>query len=117
MKYWLHITSVPEGEAPLWVRECWVGLMLPLAQTSKSAQLYNTGGVLTGPRNLFTVLLHLCFLKKEAQMGYLVNALAAVEILETQHPSAANWWRENTPHLVRPNVNLFFFEEAGFVTE
>src|SRR5437660_9122721 len=34
----LRITSVPPGEAPLWVREKWVGLSLPLAQRKAQAR-------------------------------------------------------------------------------
>src|SRR2546430_13393547 len=48
-----RITSVPPGEAPLWVREKWVGLSLPLAQRKAQARSLFTSGVLSGPRGFF----------------------------------------------------------------
>ncbi len=50
----LRITSVPPGEAPLWVREKWVGLSLPLAQRKAQALSLFTSGVLSGPRGFFS---------------------------------------------------------------
>jgi hypothetical protein len=31
-KTFVHMTAIPAGEAPLWGREQWQGLLLPLAQ-------------------------------------------------------------------------------------
>lgn len=117
MNYWLHITAVPDGEAPLWVRECWVGLKIPLAQTTKSAQLHVSCGVLTGPKNPFTILIYFLFQRKHREMGYLVETLTAVKILEAQHPLAAKWWKENTPYMIRPNNQFFFSKEVGFIND
>jgi hypothetical protein len=40
---------------------------------------------------------------------YLVRVEDAIAILDEAAPAAATWWRENTPHLVRPS-RLFCFE-------
>src|SRR5580704_4538322 len=43
----LRIIAVPPGEAPLWVREKWVGLELPVAQ--RQSRKFLTSGVLSAP--------------------------------------------------------------------
>jgi hypothetical protein len=45
------IVSVPPGEAPLWVREKWVGLELPARYSAPKTCL--TFGALSGPPTLF----------------------------------------------------------------
>jgi hypothetical protein len=47
---------MPPGEAPAWVREKWIGLELPLAQSSSSPMAGGTYGVLSGPRSFFGLL-------------------------------------------------------------
>jgi hypothetical protein len=44
--------------------------------------------------------------------GYAVDPATAVNILEQVDPSAAAWWRTNTPHLFKPGRCLFFDEEC-----
>src|SRR5512140_2697360 len=45
----VRIVGVPPGDAPAWVRQEWVGLELPLAQSSAEAIHARTAGVLSGP--------------------------------------------------------------------
>lgn len=78
------ITSVPRGAAPLWVREEWVGVILPL----KDAYLPGEGAIevtfdeLTprAPREFFTV-----------------PVKDALNELEKKSPAAARWFRNNLP--------------------
>jgi hypothetical protein len=44
-----------------------------------------------------------------------VDALTAFGRLETVNPSAAEWWRTNTPHLLKRGRILFFDEECCVV--
>ncbi len=37
--HYIRIVNVPAGEAPLWVREKWVGLELPLVRVKKTREL------------------------------------------------------------------------------
>jgi hypothetical protein len=113
----LRITSVPPGEAPLWVREKWVGLSLPLAQRKARALSLFTSGVLSGPRGFFSSIGALLAGKLERRSGFLVEAQAAVAVLAKSSPEAAAWWQENTPHLLRPKRYLVFPPGVGHVSE
>lgn len=115
MTFHLQITSVPSGEAPLWVREQWVGLKLPLAQRKATPLTLLTSGVLSGPRNLLSCLLALLTGKLERQSGFLVESRVAVAILALKSPEAAAWWRENTPHQLKPGRQFVFLQEDGHV--
>ena len=55
----LHVTSIPPGEAPLWVREKWVGLSLPLAQRKSSPVSVLTSGVLSGPKTFLATFVRI----------------------------------------------------------
>jgi hypothetical protein len=46
----VEIVFPPAGEAPLWVREKWVGLRLPVVLREAKPVRALTAGVLTGPR-------------------------------------------------------------------
>src|SRR5262245_2514264 len=104
----LRIVGVPPGEAPLWVREKWVGLHLPLLQRRSEAVSYRTFGVLSGPKTLFTALVALVTGKLGRESGYAVSVQAAIEVLAKHSPEAAAWWRKNTPHMIRP-TRFFVF--------
>lgn len=113
----LKITSVPPGEAPLWVREKWVGLALPLARGSTSPGAYWGFGVLSGPRGLFSCIYAMLRGKYEKHYGYMVEAGGAVALLAHTSPEAAGWWRANTPHLLKPGGMFVFDQSAGYVPE
>jgi hypothetical protein len=84
------ITSTPPGEAPLWVREQRVGLVLPLAQTESSRVTLKVAGVLSGPRRFipWPLVRLLCKYKKES--GYIVEARHAIKILSEYNPKAGD---------------------------
>jgi hypothetical protein len=113
----LRITSVPAGEAPLWVREQWVGLVLPLAQQKSTPLTFLTSGVVSGPRTFLSFLLALFSGKLERRSGFRVETQAAVAVLETRSPEAAAWWRETVPHQLQPKRYFVFESEAGNVIE
>jgi hypothetical protein len=117
MPYHLHITSVPPGEAPQWVRERWVGLSLPLAQRNATPLSLLTSGVLSGPKGLLSCLLAVVTGKLDRQSGFVVEVPAAIAILEASHPEAAAWWRNHTPHLLRGKGHFVFQEAVGHVVE
>src|SRR5260370_23867420 len=95
----IRVIHPPIGEAPPWVRQAWVGLELPVARKPRA---YRGFGVLTGPRSYFSQLWSLLGPKAERITGFPVYARDAVQLLAASEPKAANWWRENAPHLLRP---------------
>ena len=111
----LKITSVPSGEAPLWVREKWVGLSLPLAQRKNSPRSRLTMGVLSGPKEFLSSISALLLGKFERKSCFIVEAATAISILERSSPEAANWWREKTPHLLQSRRYLAFQSEVGHI--
>ncbi len=70
----VRIITTPQGEAPQWVREAWVGLVLPLSVSGYSAAGL---GVLSRERSFG---------------GYMVPTLHALRILEAKNADAAAWW-------------------------
>ena len=106
----IRIVSVPPGEAPIAIREAWVGLELPSLR--KRPGRYLGSGVLSGPRSIAESLIRLLTFRAAFHGGYIVPVLPAVEVLERSDPAAARWWRENTPHLVRPGRFFVFSVEC-----
>jgi len=107
----IRITSVPPGEAPLWVRERWVGLELP-AHGPASPRHYRTFGVVTGPRSFLAQWWAALLGRTQRTSGYAVSGQAALAVLEAAHPDAAAWWRENAPHHFRWGRYLVFHDSA-----
>ena len=104
----IRITGVPPGEAPQWVREKWVGLVLPLATGRSRPLTAMTSGVLSGPPNRLAAFLWGLLGRLEQQSGYAVEASAALAILERTAPDAASWWRENVPRLFSRRRKFLF---------
>ncbi len=92
----VRIIAAPPGEAPLWVRQQWVGLDLPVTRYSGRSRFLGLG-VLSMPRSWLGQWLAVIKGSAELVAGYAV---------------AAVWWRENTPHLIAPKRYLIFHEEV-----
>ena len=107
----VRIVAVPPGEAPMWVRQKWVGLDLPVTRYAAHRKLLAFGVPplpLSWPAQWATILRG----RAERVAGYAVEAALAVGILAQANPEAAAWWRENTPHLIAPKRYLVFHEEV-----
>jgi hypothetical protein len=74
----IEIVGIPDGEAPLEIREQWVGLVLPV-----------TSGVCREPRGVVTgkVL--------DYYDGYRVKDTVAIDILYNKSREAGQWWKDN----------------------
>jgi hypothetical protein len=94
----VRIVAVPPGEAPEAVRRAWVGLELPARSAASD-----------GPQPVFGVLSQ----KAAGQVrGYAVGGAAAVRLLAEADPNAADWWRQNAPHVLTREYQLVFPEEV-----
>ena len=111
----VEIRSVPHGEAPLWVREKWVGLKLPTVLQEGSLVNARTFGVLSGPRSWLAQFWALACGRAKRESGFVVPVLTALHALEECSPEAAAWWRENASHLVQPKVCFLFEASCGRV--
>ena len=107
----IRIIAAPPGEAPLWVRQQWVGLDLPVARYSAGGRFLGLG-VLSMPRSWLGQWLSVFRGRAELIAGYTVEALPAFGILGAKSPEAAAWWHQNTPHLIAPKRYLLFHEEV-----
>ena len=107
----VRIIVIPPGEAPPWVREQWVGLELPLAQSSATARSRRVFGVLSGPRGAFARWLAILRGRTGRETGFAVRILDALAVLERKSPEAAAWWRTNVPHMTSP-LRCFLFSES-----
>jgi hypothetical protein len=113
----VRIVTIPPGDAPAWVREKWVGLELPLAQSSTEASRSRTAGVLSGPESFLGVLAALLRGGYQQRSGFKVDVMQALEVLEIRSPDAAQWWRTNAPHLVKPSRCFLFSEQVCKVVQ
>ena len=98
----IKIVKTPAGEAPLWVLQAWVGLVLPC---NPSIGFSDDGeqGVLSGERS------HL------NRYGYSVPQDQAIAILEDKNFRIAVWWKgKGFPH--QDEYFVFSFEEAEVVS-
>ncbi len=92
----IRIVTTPAGEAPLWVREAWVGLRLPcwpLVGLPSGPEV----GVLSSKE-----VNHNCFVCHVPQDE-------AIVILRKERPEAAKWWEEN--NFPQPGKSFTFREE------
>jgi len=96
-RQYIRILDTPPGEPPVWVREKWLGLELPLADGDRGVREAYTSEVLTGPRNRFTAAWWGLPGRLQRQSGYAVDVHEALDILERAAPDAALWWRQNVP--------------------
>lgn len=103
----IRIIAVPPGEAPLWVREKWIGLELPLAFDT-AAHIYRGFGVVSGPRSFLLQLWALMRGRAERISGYAVEGARAVDILQSSSPEAAAWWRTHAARHLEPQRHLVF---------
>jgi hypothetical protein len=107
----IRITAVPPGEAPLWVREKWVGLELPAVGYSAPKGFF-AYRVLSSPHSMLAQWWGVVRGRAERISGYAVEAGSAIDVLATSSPEAAAWWRENAPHVIGPRRQLLFPEHV-----
>lgn len=102
----IRIIQRPEGEAPEWVRDAWIGLELPLLHPEP---ITTPGvGVLSGPKTWLGWMIRRFTGRFERFTGYLVDANDAVLRLEKRNPTAAIWWRTHAGALVAPGGEFIF---------
>ncbi len=81
----IRIISTPPGQAPGWVREEWIGVEIPLSEDQSST------GVQAGVKGG----------EAENVGGYQVDTSDAMDALKAKSPEAAEWWEENVPlHMI-----------------
>ncbi len=84
----IRVVAIPAGEAPVWVREAWIGIILPLAKIPEGTKLF-AQGVLGG------------FPHSENEGGYVVETRVAITSLKSNGKmNPVQWWESN----VDPNV-------------
>lgn len=97
----VRIVDVPPGEAPEEVRRAWVGLNLPIADAYPEPVSVPSYGVLTGPKTWLGHLWRLLTGRGPTNWTcYIVFVDEALVELSQSNGAAAEWWRENTPHLL-----------------
>jgi hypothetical protein len=97
----VKIVQTPSGGAPDWVREAWVGMILPLQpQKVMSDQTV---------RNVVSLV-------EVKNNGFSVSAMQAIDTLADRNPKAANWWKTNTRCYSKGTV-FVFNKECGDIVD
>lgn len=81
------IIAMPPGQAPEWVRKEWIGLELPMIPME--SVLFQVGVFGGTPEKLD---------------GYPADAQVAIDLLSKKSPKAAEWWRDNAPHVLADSL-------------
>jgi hypothetical protein len=102
------IVAVPPGDAPLWVREKWVGLELPVRYSAPTT--WFTSGILSARSTWLGRLWFILRGRAERVSSYAVEGSRAVCILERSSPEAAAWWHKNAPQQLAPKRYLVFHD-------
>jgi hypothetical protein len=113
----VRVVQTPPGEAPIEVREAWVGLVLPLLPGEIGPRQLMTQGVLTGPRNLLGYVFARLLRRFKMVYGFRVDGAGAVEVLARHNASAADWWHAHAPAHVQPGRGLVFHAEVCELVE
>lgn len=99
MPRYFKVTKVPCGEAPEWVRQAWVGCVMPLAEDLPEGS--EVVGVLS-------------FRLQPYQGGFSVSFTEAMKAL-TPHPNALEWWLTNMAPVQRCGWLVFGSDECQLV--
>ena len=105
----VEIVSPPDGVAPDWVREAWVGLRVPCLE-DQPVEMPAVSAV-GGPATMLGQLFHALAGRAEKRTGYVVRARDVVGLLSLKDEAAALWWIDNAPHVLDER-QLFMFEQA-----
>ncbi|THH37060.1 hypothetical protein E4Z66_08970 [Aliishimia ponticola] len=103
----VKIVSTPQGEAPEWVRQAWVGLRVPCLEDAPVSM--PAVSAVKGPGTVLGQVFSLLRGKTERKRGYLVSARDVVGLLSLHNEAAAKWWLDNVPNVTDPR-QLFLFE-------
>lgn len=110
----IEIVSTPMGDAPLKVRQAWIGLILPLlpgsADVPVRAPAVSVFAISTGWQSWLRWLFRRPYPAVDFT-GYYVPSAEAIRILAEGSPHAAQWWRRNMPSLLQFDASLVF--DAG----
>ncbi len=78
----IRFVAAPKGQAPLWVREAWIGVTVPCSPFTDTPP----SGSLRGVENGAAVASYECALVPQKE---------AIDALEQHNAEAAKWWRQN----------------------
>jgi hypothetical protein len=102
----IEIVSRPDGEAPEWVRDAWIGL--ELRALNRVPEKILGFGVLSGPKSRLGEWFGTFVGRTVSYEGFIVDAVEAVQSLSLHNSEAARWWRENCSHILEPGGSLMF---------
>ena len=97
----IKITQIPKGDPPEWVRQAWVGLVLPCDPICGFKRKGTEKGVLTGEI-------------EEPHRICSVPQSEAITILGDHNPRAFAWWLEQGYPKEDEDENCFGFDETEF---
>jgi hypothetical protein len=105
----IRIIAVPPGEAPEYIRQAWVGVVIPLPPPPlDQKRSIPSAGVLSGPKTPLGQMSALVRGKGFQRYGYTVEAIDAVEALAKKDAKAAEWWQKNASFRMKKGQMFVF---------
>jgi hypothetical protein len=105
----VRIIAVPPGEAPLEVRQAWVGLVLPIDERFGGLPVrVPVFGVRTAPTSMLARMWAMITGGARLVDGYVLDPQRCVDILEDHDRKAAMWWRDYAPHMLKKGKRFVF---------
>jgi hypothetical protein len=113
----IEIIATPPGEAPEEIRKSWIGVVIPLPLNFQRERATTGYGVLTGPRSWLLALFPFLHKNRVSWTGYSVRGRDAIGALAEKDNAAAQWWKENAPHVLGRVWCLSFPAEVCRIVE
>ncbi len=88
-----EIIAAPSGEAPLRIRNAWIGCILPVAALESSGAAGSLSSTVATVR------------------GIVINGRDAFSVLRLRDPAAFSWWRQQFPRVMSERLT---FDEASY---
>lgn len=97
----VKVIKTPAGRAPKEIRQCWVGLTLPVR------------GFAEPGHQVYEIITHQPITREKWNVA--VSQVEAIKILSKRYPEAAQWWRNNGYPRGRDWIFLFYADELELV--
>lgn len=106
----VRILNRPCGVAPEWVRDAWIGCLLPLVEGE--CGWVECVDVSKAPMSRLSFWIARLSGRTFRMAGFAVPSKTVIGILALKSPEAAEWWRTNLPQFAEAELGFVFDSQA-----